>query len=466
MKKAILAGSIAMAAIAAAAAYTVAVRPDAIVTDISSIPLGTVEEGRFETSLSSIGELRAARSTLLTSPYGGKIIKLLPEGSRVEAGEPVIWFETEEHEQSLQEEEAQLALDEKDLQGAREALELEKLKNQFTLESERTKVEIARQKYEDAKQNHAAETTLFEKNISPQTKFDEARLRMLQEELNLRNAQINLAKVEENLASNLRVKEREIDKAILRVERRQIEVDEEKDRLEKATVYATTPGDISYLKTWKGGTVAKVAEGDTVWRTTALVEIPDPAVMLAVVPVNEIDVSRVEEGQRAEITVDAIPGRVFPGVVEGRSVVPISDPAQKSWESSDGAGPREFEVRVRLEENDVLIRQGMTATARIILDEVDSARYVPLEAVTEKDGKRGVYVKSGVGLARFVPVEVAMANENHAAVEGDVKAGDRVLLSDPFRDADGDAPEPAVADAIKPDAEDKAPAAAAAGGDA
>jgi len=44
--------------------------------------------------------------------------------------------------------------------------------------------------------------------------------------------------------------------------------------------------------------------------------------------------------------------------------------------------------------------------------------------------------------------------------------GSRVLLSDPFRDADGEDAEPAVAGAVEPDAEDKAPTAAAAGGEA
>ncbi len=444
MKK-FITGVVLVGAATAAVAFTVMKRPTVVLTDIESVPLATVERGGFEVSLTSIGELRASRSTVLSSPYGGKIIKLLPEGARVEAGDPVIWFETEEHEQSLQEEESQLALDMKDLQSAEEAFELEKLKNDFTLESERIKVEIARQKYEDAKQNHESEETLFEKNISPQTKLDEARLRMLQEELNLRNAQINLAKVEENLASNLRVKEREIEKARLRVERRQIEVDEERERLEKATVFSTTPGDISYLKTWKSGSVSKIAEGDTVWRTTALVEIPDPTVMLAVVPVNEIDISRIEEGQRAEVTVDAIPERVFPAVVEGRSIVPISDPSRKSWESSEGSGPREFEVRVRLEQKDELFRQGMTASARIILEETESTLHVPLEAVTKRGGEQGVYVKRN-GVADFIPVSVPMTNENFAAVDGKLSDGDRVLLRDPFRDDEAGRETPVMAE--------------------
>jgi len=426
---------VAVLAVGTASALYVAQRGSAPAASVDSIPAAPVGRGHFETAIVSIGELRAAKSAVLSSPYGGKVIKLVPEGSRVANGDPVIWFETEEYEQSLQEADAQLKLEQKDLQVAQDALELEKLKNQYTLQSEKTKVEIARQGYEDSKRKYESEQVLFEKKVTPQTNLDEARLKMLQAELELRNAQIALAKVEDNLASNLRVKEREIEKAHLRVEKSERDLAEAQEKLDKSIVYATSPGDISYLKTWKGGQVSKIVEGDTVWRTTALVEIPDPTVMLAVVPVNEIDIARVDAGQRAVVTVDALPGRSFKGVVDSKSVVPITDPAQKSWDSADGGGPREFEVRVRLEETDEVFRQGMTAAARIVISELPDTLSVPLEAVAEKDGRKGVWAKGALE-ARFVPVDIALTNENNAAVSGDLKAGDMVLLRDPSSSLD------------------------------
>ena len=405
----------------------------------SAIPRATVERGPFEVDVTSIGELKAENSVVLSAPYGGTITKLIPEGTRVEEGDPVVWFETEEHEQSLQEELAQLALEEKDLEAAKEAYELEKLKNQLTLESERTSVEIARKEFENAKQKYEAEQVLFEKKISPETRLDEARLQLLQSEMSLRNAQINLAKVEENLESNLRVKERDIEKAELNVERRQVEVNEERRRIEQSIIRASRSGEIAYLKTWKSGQVSKITEGDSVWRRTNLAEIPDTTQMMASVPVNEIDYNKIEPGQRAVVRVDALPGREFPGVVESRSVAPISDPNQRSWDSGNGSGPNEYEIRVRVDSGNNLFRQGMTASARIIVEEMEDTIYIPLEAVTLREGEQGVW-RLEENKPTFESVRLVMVNDNFAAVEGNLSAGQRVLLRDPF-DMDEEAEE-------------------------
>lgn len=401
------------------------------------IPTATVRRGALQVTVSSIGVLRAATSIALSAPFEGKIIRLVPEGSRVAAGDPVIWFETTDIEEELKEADAQLALDREALGAAEEAYRLEEIKNGYSLDSEKTKVEIARQQYEDRKQRYESEKVLFDRNISPQTKLEEARLALLQSELSLRNAQINLAKVQENLGSNLRVRQREIDKARLAIEESEREVKEAREKIDSAVVKATSPGDVSYLQIWQGGSVAKIAEGTQVWRTTNLVEIPDPSVMMALIPLNEIDNARVEAGQRAEVTVAAVAGRAFPAKVDGKSPVPISDGANQPWsQGSGGNRPREFEVRVRLDDTDPAFRQGMTASVRIVVAEQPDALTVPIEAVMDHDGKAGVWRQTTTGGSEFVTVEVALANDTLAAIGGSsLKEGDRVLLNSPRGDS-------------------------------
>lgn len=398
-----------------------------------SIPTVEVRHTALQVSVSSIGALRAAQSQSLSAPFEGKIIKLVPEGTRVAAGDPVIWFETVDIEEELKEAEAQLALDRENLKAAEEAYRLEEVRNQYSLDSEKTKVEIARQQYEDRKQRFESEKVLFERNISPQTKLEEARLALLQSELSLRNAQINLAKVEENLSSNLRVKQREIDKARLAMVESERKATEASEKLDTAVVRTTSPGDVSYLQVWQGGSASKVTEGTQVWRTTNLVEIPDPSVMLAVIPLNEIDNARVEAGQRAEVSVAAVAGRTFAAVVDGKSPVPISDSSAQPWAQGGSANrPREFEVRVRLEETHPSFRQGMTASVRIIVAEQPDALTVPIEAVMDHEGRAGVWRQATLGTSEFVPVEVKLANDTLAAVEGtELREGDRILLNSP-----------------------------------
>ncbi|MBI5154652.1 hypothetical protein HZA57_05390 [Candidatus Poribacteria bacterium] len=429
----------------AAGGFGVYARLGRTVSATSGIPSFEVVRGPFEVSISSIGTLQAARSSVISAPFEGKVIKVLPEGSFVKKDEPVIWMETEDYEQELEDQQAQLRLDEKDLQASRDDAELEKTRNQYTLESEQTKVEISKRSLEDSRQKFESEKTLYERNISPQTKLDEARLALLQAELSYQNAQINLAKVQENLAANLRVKETEIEKAELRVEKTTRKVEEAQERIDSAAVRATTEGSLSLLKIWKSGTIGKVAEGDQIWRMTALAEIPDTSVMLANVPVNEIDISRVEKDQRAEVFLEAIPERSFPGIVEKRSIVPVSNPNWHPGATQD-SGPREFEVEVRLNETNELFRPGMTASARIIVDELPDALQVPLDALFERNGERGVWIRSGDD-TRFEPLKVLLSNDNFAAVEGNIEAGDQVLLADPEA---GTAPEAAAASETTP----------------
>jgi HlyD family secretion protein len=394
-----------------------------------SVLTTTVRRGDLAVSIPTIGILQARSSVVLSAPFEGRIIGLVEEGTRVAEGDPVVWFETREFEDQLEEQQAQLALDERDLQAAYDALELEKLKNEYTLESEKTRVQIARRDFEDAKQKFEAEQILFQRNISPQTQLEAARLRLLQSELSLRNAQINLAKVEENLDSNIRIKEREIDKARLRVEETQRRVREAEERIESAIVRAPSPGEVSYARIYRSGTVGKVTEGDQVSRRTNLIELPDTSVMLAVVPINEIDISRVVVGQRAEVMLEAIPGQFFEGVVEGKSIVPITDATRRTWDAgSTGNAPREFEVQIRLLNVDPLFRQGMTASARIYTNELKDVLQVPIEALALHEGRRGVWVQDSIA-QRFVSVDVLASNENYAAIEGDVAEGTVVALN-------------------------------------
>ncbi|MEQ8820153.1 MAG: HlyD family efflux transporter periplasmic adaptor subunit [Sumerlaeia bacterium] len=391
------------------------------------IPAVAVTKGPFEVTVHSIGALQAGSSAILSSPFDGKITRMIAEGTYVEPGEPVIWFDTTDDRLQLDEQEAQLALDKKDLEQAETEFEALKKQNAYQLDIERTKVEIARQALRDAEQTYEAEKTLFEQNISPEVKFEAARLDLMQSRLSLRNAQINLAKVEENLASNLRKQEQSVERQRLAVEKTERKVEERRERLESSVLTAQTPGEVNYMTMWRGGQRSKIAEGDQVWDDLALAEIPDTRKMLASVPVSELDVSKVAIGQSTLVELEAMPGQMFEGTVESKSILPVNNP-NWGWERSENS--REYEVLVRLATENPAFRPGMTARVKIVTYAEEEALQVPLEAIQEKDGARGVYV-AGEGAPRWEPVTVAQSNDNFGVIAGNVKAGDPVLLLPP-----------------------------------
>src|SRR5690606_31884952 len=137
-----------------------------------NIPTASVRRGDLVRTISTIGSLQAARSANVAAPYDAKVIRIVPEGTRVEAGEPVIWLDTQALQDELTEEEAKLALALKDLEAARDEYTLRELQNGYNLESEQANVELAQQRLNDAERNYKTEEILVERNISARSRLD------------------------------------------------------------------------------------------------------------------------------------------------------------------------------------------------------------------------------------------------------------------------------------------------------
>ena len=107
---------------------------------------------------------------------------------------------------------------------------------------------------------------------------------------------------------------------------------------------------------------------------TTLMTVSDLSAIDAEVKVAEADVLRLALGQRADVVLEAIPGRKFPGrVVEiGASALPVV---------GTQAAAREFKVVVRLDQADASLRPGLTCDATILTEERQNVLTTPLQSV-------------------------------------------------------------------------------------
>jgi len=86
-------------------------------------------------------------------------------------------------------------------------------------------------------------------------------------------------------------------------------------------------------------------------------------------------------------------------------------------------------VQVEISDADEAIRAGMTAAVSLVVNEVKGALLVPNQALRFEDGQRVVYVQRD---GQFIPVTVklgASGTDLSQVVEGDLQAGDQVLLN-------------------------------------
>jgi len=184
------------------------------------------------------------------------------------------------------------------------------------------------------------------------------------------------------------------------------------DLLAKTDILAPIAGVVTRLPVQEGEMVVMGIQGQP---GTTLMTISDLAAIDAEVKVAEADVLRIQLGQAATVTLEAVPGTSFAGrVVEiGASALPIVGSA---------AAAREFRVKVRLDIADPRLRPGLTCDAEILTAERQNVRVVPLQAVVMRPGtdgreRTGVFVPSGRAV-RFQPVTTGLIGGLDIEVSG------------------------------------------------
>ena len=161
------------------------------------------------------------------------------------------------------------------------------------------------------------------------------------------------------------------------VDQAQAEVDAERQLLDKAVIHSPIDGVVLRRQVEPGQTVAASLQ------TPVLFTIAENLAQMELhVDVDEADVGRVAEGQSAEFTVDAYPDRRFQARIQQVRFAP------KTVE-----GVVTYETLLSVDNADLLLRPGMTATAEILVTELNDALLVPNAALRYSPPK----VPSGSG---------------------------------------------------------------------
>ncbi len=160
------------------------------------------------------------------------------------------------------------------------------------------------------------------------------------------------------------------------IERAQAGSSQARDQLSKTTVYSPINGTVTILNSKLGERI--VATGQ--FAGTEVMRVADLSRMQAVIDVNENDVPNVKIGDKANVKIDAYGDRKFKG-----TVAQIGNTGKTT-----GSGTQEevtnFEVKINLEREDVLLRPGLSCTADIETNMVKDAVAVPMQGVTIRTG--------------------------------------------------------------------------------
>jgi hypothetical protein len=186
--------------------------------------------------------------------------------------------------------------------------------------------------------------------------------------------------------------------------------------LSKFVIKAPKPGMVIYYREWSG---QKRKVGSTVspWDLT-VATLPDLSIMNSKTYVNEIDISKVKKGQIVRVGVDAFPEKKYNGEVF--EVANIG-------EQLPNTDAKVFEVNIRVNGFDPILRPSMTTGNQIVTNVYDSVMFVPLESIHANDSLSFVYTKKG----KKQIVVTGEMNENYIIVENGLKNNDEIYLSIP-----------------------------------
>jgi HlyD family secretion protein len=152
----------------------------------------------------------------------------------------------------------------------------------------------------------------------------------------------------------------------------------------------------------------------------AMVLVNEAAFRLEV-NVDEIDIDQISIGQRAQVTLDALPDHTVTGVVVDVAPTPVNT-----------AGVVTYQVTVNLDETTgVDLRSGMSANASIVVDEIDDVLIVPNWAVRLDRETGNAYVNrlGADGRIDEVTVTTGLRNEQFSEVLSGLNSGDVVVVT-------------------------------------
>ncbi|MCP5178966.1 MAG: efflux RND transporter periplasmic adaptor subunit [Pseudomonadales bacterium] len=142
-------------------------------------------------------------------------------------------------------------------------------------------------------------------------------------------------------------------------------LDAQRTRLDKAEIRSPVDGLVLARRIEPGQTVAAMLQTPVLF-----VLAEDLADMELHVDIDEADVGMVREGQTAHFTVDAYPERSFPATI-----------TQVRFSPRETNGVVTYEALLSVNNQDLLLRPGMTAVADILAQRVDDAVLVPNAAL-------------------------------------------------------------------------------------
>jgi HlyD family secretion protein len=399
--------------------------------NLVTVQTGKAQKQNLSSVVSASGEIKPKTYVNIGANAFGKIVKLhVKEGDRVKKGELLAQLENVQSSADVNATRASLQAAETDFQAA-----------QAGLQTSRADLNRARSDADHARLDWERAQGLYKDALIAKQEYDSKKAAWESAEAGLAQAQ---ARVEQAKAQQ--------DSAQKHISQNEANLTRVADVLQKTVYEAPFDGVITNLPVREGETVVigiQNAPGST------LMTLADMSVITAEVKVDETDIVNVKMGQAAEVTIDAIPRKVFHGTVTeiGDNAIVRSTGVSTSQSTSTSEEAKDFKVVVTLTDPPPDLRPGLSTTAKITTATKNNIVTIPIQALTvrnhadltpkdaaknsvqaaapvdsakQKEEIQGVFVIRNKK-AEFVPVETGVSGTTDIEVVKGVQEGDEII---------------------------------------
>jgi HlyD family secretion protein len=384
------------------------------------------------------GEVKPTTYTNITAQGFGRITEILvKEGDHIKKGDKLLLQENVQANADVQAQSASINANESGVEAAEasyRAAQADLIQQQANLEKAKLDYDRGEGLFKDGlipKQDFDQRNTTYEAATAA---VDSARARVLslKAQLEVTRAQLNQSK------------------AVLV---------HTKDILSKTTYLSPINGIVSYLPVKVGEYVVLGMQNAT---GSFLMTLSDMSVVTAEVKVDETDIVNIKIGQDANVTIDAVPGKVFKGKVTdiGSQAVLRSSGLATTQTTTSNQEAKDFKVVVTLENPPENVRPGLSTTAKIKTAEKKDVIAIPIQALAvrsrkdleeaaknakkegnvtlaappapaagdpKKDEVQGIFVVNGKKAA-FRPVETGISGVTDIEITKGLQAGDEIVV--------------------------------------
>lgn len=316
---------------------------------------------------------------------------LVKEGDRVRTGQLLARLESVQPEADVAAQKAGVSSAEADSSAAEASLKAADenlISAQATIDRSKADLENSRLNYQRAEQ-------LFKDKLVAKQEFDMRRTDFDSRAAAVREAEARFAQTKaqrEQTAAQLSATQRRVALARANLVRFS-------DVLQKTYSTAPLDGMVTNLPVRVGETVVPGIQNSA---ASLIMTIADMSLITAEVKVDETDIVNVALGQKADITIDAIPNKTFKGHVTeiGNTAILRSTGLAASQSAISSQEAKDFKVVIALDNPTTEIRPGLSCTAKITTATRQNVLTIPIQALTvrqkgdlepqPKGGKKGV----------------------------------------------------------------------------